>query len=120
MKVCNKCFKEKPNSDFYTHRRTCIKCVILLDKKNAWIRQIRIKQRRFEVKEQLVSSAGGTCSVCSGYFPPEVFDFHHLDPTKKETSVSVIGWNKEKAQQEADKCIMVCANCHRMIHAGRL
>ena len=45
-------------------------------------------------------------------------DFHHIDPSTKEFNIS--GGTKaiSKLKQEVDKCILVCSNCHREIHAG--
>ena len=45
-------------------------------------------------------------------------DFHHLDPSIKEFNLTrnSIGW--EKLKPELDKCVLLCSNCHRMIHAG--
>lgn len=45
-------------------------------------------------------------------------DFHHLDPSKKEATVSTfVGCGMLKqAMEEATKCIVVCSNCHRKIH----
>lgn len=47
-----------------------------------------------------------------------VLDFHHLDPTQKENSISnlLIRFNKNKIIEEIDKCIVLCANCHRDLH----
>lgn len=50
----------------------------------------------------------------------EALDFHHLDPTQKIFGLSVKGLTRswEKIRNEIDKCILLCANCHREIHAG--
>lgn len=48
-------------------------------------------------------------------------DFHHLDPAQKEKSVAQFMTDNNgfaKALKEIEKCIAVCANCHRKIHAG--
>jgi hypothetical protein len=53
----------------------------------------------------------------------ECLDFHHLDPSKKEYGISKItqAWiNFTKLFNELDKCICVCANCHRSIHANKI
>jgi len=49
-------------------------------------------------------------------------EFHHLDPKQKDsriaTSITTQTW--DKIVVELDKCIMVCANCHRKIHSELL
>mgnify|MGYP005855513707 CR=1 FL=1 len=45
-------------------------------------------------------------------------DFHHLDPQKKDFNlgIAIIQWKWEKVKPELDKCILLCANCHRELH----
>lgn len=47
-------------------------------------------------------------------------DLHHIDASKKEFGLSIRGLTRslDKIMKEADKCVLVCANCHREIHAG--
>ena len=79
-----------------------------------------VAKRRRKLKEMVVEYKGGKCVLCGykGYMG--VFDLHHLDETKKEFGLSVRGLTRswEKIKKEADKCILVCANCHREIHGG--
>ena len=51
---------------------------------------------------------------------PGALEFHHMDPTKKDFSISVDGMTRawSKVKDELEKCVLVCANCHREIHAG--
>jgi len=50
----------------------------------------------------------------------ECLDFHHLDPAVKDGDVSDmvrnVGWNT--LMNEVQKCVVLCANCHRKYHAG--
>lgn len=48
-------------------------------------------------------------------------DFHHTDPSSKDLSVNslVRKSNKQRLLKEFAKCDVVCANCHRKIHAGK-
>jgi predicted HNH restriction endonuclease len=46
-------------------------------------------------------------------------EFHHKDPSLKEFGPSGrilkrLSW--EKITKEIDKCILLCANCHRELH----
>jgi len=45
-------------------------------------------------------------------------DFHHEDPTTKEGNVHEFVSNGQfaKAYEEIKKCIVLCANCHRIHH----
>lgn len=52
-----------------------------------------------------------------------VMDFHHLDPGQKDNRVSIgvtNRWSLAKIMDEIVKCVVVCSNCHRKIHAGIL
>ncbi len=71
------------------------------------------------LKQQLIIGFGGKCCVCGYSKCSDVLEFHHLDPTKKDFSIS--GYkikNKMKIFAEIKKCVMLCANCHREYHAG--
>lgn len=58
------------------------------------------------------------CTVC-GETEPWVLDMHHLDPNEKETN-SAKSATLKTFLQEADKCVLLCSNCHRKVHAGVL
>ena len=51
---------------------------------------------------------------------PACLDFHHRDPTEKESNISRIvavkGWSIEHILEEIKKCDVLCANCHRKLH----
>ena len=48
----------------------------------------------------------------------EIFDFHHKDKSNKsfELSDNIESKNWDIVKQELDKCVMLCANCHRKQH----
>ncbi len=71
------------------------------------------------VKALCVKYLGGRCKVCDYSRCNAVFDFHHVDPTTKDFAVGskhLSSFNKVKA--ELDKCVLLCANCHRETHMG--
>jgi len=73
---------------------------------------------RRRTKERMVKSFGNKCSVCDNTYPQEIFEFHHLKPETKEFNLGRIRSNCfswERIVIELRKCIMVCANCHRLI-----
>lgn len=63
-----------------------------------------------------------SCIDCGMSFQerPECCDFHHLDPSQKEGSIrNFVNSSKKKALEEIDKCIPLCANCHRTRHSQK-
>lgn len=71
-------------------------------------------------KQHAVDVFGGECCMCGYNKCVEALEFHHLDKNEKEESPStaILRWSFERAKKELDKCILVCANCHREIHAA--
>jgi hypothetical protein len=59
------------------------------------------------------------CSVC-GEDETVCLDFHHRDPNEKEFTIGMVRKNMsfENVKKEIDKCDVLCANCHRKVHAG--
>ena len=79
-----------------------------------------VKARRREMREfvaQLKVEAGG-CSRCPEK-DPVCLDFHHTHGTKEKSlcTMAMNGLSKDSIRREADKCVVLCANCHRKEHA---
>ena len=57
------------------------------------------------------------CINC-GQNHPATFDFHHVDSSTKEESVNKLLKNRafKRAMEEIKKCVVLCANCHRIHH----
>lgn len=77
-----------------------------------------VVNRRRKIKQLAIEYKGGSCVKCRYNKYYGALEFHHLDPNEKDFSISKSGhctsW--EKVKIELDKCILVCANCHREIH----
>lgn len=59
------------------------------------------------------------CEICWQTFPAPALDFHHRDPSEKEfalTNKKFRPWDEMLA--ELNKCAVLCATCHRLVHAG--
>jgi hypothetical protein len=58
-----------------------------------------------------------SCTKC-GFAHLAALDFHHEDPSEKEYDVNRLISNGQfkKAYEEIEKCIVLCANCHRIHH----
>lgn len=80
----------------------------------------RVAERRRKAKEILVERHGGGCRICGYNKYIGALDFHHVDPSTKKFALSARGLTKgiDTLKKEADKCVLLCANCHREVEAG--
>jgi len=70
---------------------------------------------------QFVNYKGGKCCCCDYDRYLGALEFHHVDPTQKDFELSNIKcYVLETIQQELDKCILLCSNCHREVHGGNI
>lgn len=81
-----------------------------------------VTRRRREVKRILVEEAGGRCALCGYSRNPAALQFHHLDPETKSFGLSRGGRCRsiEAARQEAQKCVLLCSNCHAEVEDGQV
>ncbi len=77
----------------------------------------RQRRMRYDKKNRAVAYKGGCCSMCGYKKCVNALEFHHTDPSTKEVENDFMGWSWKRIQEEIDKCILVCSNCHREIHA---
>jgi hypothetical protein len=68
------------------------------------------KKRRRAIKAQLVQEFGGACQDCGYNKCIGALHFHHLDKSSKSFHVS--SRSLEASRKEAQKCALLCANCH--------
>lgn len=112
-KYCPQCKEIKPVKNFYNRRNG--------KGNSAYCKLCTTKQtlkRQHKIKQQSIEYKGGKC-VCCGYNKYNgALEFHHLDPAQKDFQFSVKLVSFEKIKSELDKCVLVCSNCHREIHAG--
>ena len=78
---------------------------------------LKSRNKRRARLEEAVELLGGKCSKCNLVFDPVCYDFHHVNPSEKDLT---IGENmlisKTKLFNEIKKCVLLCANCHRLTH----
>jgi hypothetical protein len=67
-----------------------------------------------------VAEAGGCCIACGYSACPAALQFHHVDPSQKSFIVSREGATRgmAEARAEAQKCVLLCANCHAEVEVG--
>jgi hypothetical protein len=114
-KICTKCNESKLITEFYVQKgrdNGQSKCKVCFNEYciERWIKR----------KISAIEYKGSECVDCKISYPETpyvVFDFHHLDPSKKD-----VGWQKlrlrswDKIKLELDKCDLLCSNCHRIRH----
>ena len=116
VKTCVVCKEELLVSSFYSngyqptggkkYKSTCKKCSTA-----------KIKNRLEELILKVFSKY--ECSICKYSKCKQALEFHHINPSEKEFRVSEMGTiTEDKVIKELEKCMLVCANCHREIHYG--
>ena len=80
----------------------------------------KVKEWRRNTKIKLVEAFGSECGHCGLEDDPCVYDFHHLDSDGKEFQIAqkIASW--DTLTNEARKCVMLCAHCHRKVHLGKI
>jgi len=130
MKICSMCEKNKKLTDFNINKTKssgyqsmCSDCnkeyqkKHYLENRDAYIK--RKIDRRLAIREWFSEFKSVLkCEIC-GEDHPSTFDFHHIDPSIKEMTVSKAvyeGYSISKIKKEIEKCQVFCANCHRKHH----
>ena len=77
-----------------------------------------VTKRRKKIRLMAIAELGGKCIKCGYDKYPEVLEFHHRDPSKKDFNVSSKGHSRswDRVKSEIEKCDLLCANCHRETH----
>lgn len=134
MKTCSKCKRKlnlknfnKNNARKDGYQNYCRDCHHSCNRRHYHSHKARIvaraseRRKRFR-KEVDAFKAGKGCKFC-GEKEPCCLDLHHPDPALKKFTISVaVGKKKNLTEilEEAEKCMVMCANCHRKLHAGKL
>lgn len=135
-KICESCgqpFRAKVLIDGRVHslyrRRFCFVCSPFgahntsgrpsedarVRRRRSWVNHSR--RRRIRIKSELIAARGGRCEDCGYDRTVWALEFHHRVAATKEFSLGGFLGSIERARLEADKCFLVCANCHRIRHA---
>ena len=120
-KICSKCGRELPLDRFESGRNQCRDC------RNARRKELRQEHpekhreevaKRQEKQTKWLYSLKTKCLICNET-EPVCLDFHHIDPNEKDFTISQHrSLGKEKLLAEIKKCVCLCSNCHRKVHAG--
>ena len=80
-----------------------------------------VKRWRDNCKQRMLQAMGNTCQICGYDKCPTALEFHHLDLKEKDFAFGASRANPKKWEAivtELRKCILLCVNCHREVHAG--
>jgi len=136
MKTCNKCNTEKPENEFAFKNKS-------KGKLNAYCKECHKNYSKQHYKDNLdyynKKSKKSTAIIIANnselinsykskgckYCPendPCCLDFHHVDSKSKEFDIGKgkRNFSVKKIENEIQKCEVLCSNCHRKLHAGRL
>lgn len=76
------------------------------------------RERRLRNKFRAIEKLGSCCSRCMVHYKDmDVYDFHHVGEEKKLNKLGVMwSYSWKRIKEELSKCVLLCANCHRIIH----
>src|SRR5882724_4487450 len=110
MTVCCRCKNNKQESDF-SFRSTrpgklksyCKKCS-----------SESVSESRRKKRIKIITLMGSKCSSC-GYFKCQrALELHHVNRNEKSSTFrSILSWTWKRILKELERCILLCANCHR-------
>lgn len=79
-----------------------------------------VTKRRRKIKAMSIEYKGEKCLLCGYNKFQGALELHHIESDKKEFGIGDKGYTRswEKVKAELDKCVLLCANCHREVGAG--
>lgn len=85
--------------------------------------ELNEKQREYHRKreDEFLSAykKGKSCALCNYNEHWEILQFHHKDKKKKLFEITLFKIAKkspEELKREIEKCILICPNCHFLLH----
>lgn len=113
-KICSKCGLEKPITEFHKngfnskgeqkYRGYCKTCAN------------KLETARYHKKKAFIDAQKICCEKC-GDSRTYILDYHHRNPEDKEFTIGRLKKGAEQVlQNEINKCVVLCANCHREFH----
>lgn len=117
---CSKCRKRKTAANFYLRptkyggkiRRSNVWCKQCHSQhaSNDW--KVKVTRRWYWINKYKIAKG---CSVCGYNNHAVCLDFHHVEQ-KTDNINSIKSGKLQKLFKEIRKCVLLCANCHRIEH----
>lgn len=105
-KICPICGAKFYPKTAMAHQRTC--CYTCMPD------GIQLTRGMFLAK--IKEARGGKCIRCGYDKCLKALEFHHIDPNKKDFTISNDHFKLLDAIAESKKCILICSNCHKELH----
>lgn len=126
MKICNQCKIEKSEDCFhkfgkrlYYICKECRRNKERLEHKNNFKKKEKLRIYRGKIRELKEKTKDKGCLYC-GEKDICCLDFHHINPKEKSFSIGHSHkYSLEALKIEISKCIVICSNCHKKLHADR-
>jgi len=132
IKHCTGCSQDKSTDEFHKHlgkrdglQVYCKSCTVDRNReynrkpsrqKSIASRRTRVKKSNSKLIRRHKSLLG--CVFCSEK-EPCALDYHHISSSEKDGNIAtMISWSQESLVREIRKCVVICSNCHRKLHAG--
>jgi hypothetical protein len=105
MNTCKICGREYEYSRKAGHtKETCNSCLV--------------NKRRDTIKKKALEYKGNACIRCGYDEFPSGLSFHHINPEEKSFNISGSHCRRwQVIQEELDKCVVLCMNCHNALHS---
>lgn len=129
--ICNKCGIDKDETEFVFKNKTkgkrhtiCKECQkqyklkYYYDNKQSHYERNNIT--RAKIAEVIDNYKENHPCILCGESSKECLDFHHLHDKDVEVSKLRTFGSIRRVIEEIDKCVVLCANCHRKVHAGTI
>ena len=124
-RLCKHCGAELTGHKQFFCNSRCKSNYYYKNKTNASVlknskKQVEVGQAK---RKELVLLSGGKCSICGYDKNIAALTFHHKDITTKKFGLSgriLSNTPMEELKEEADKCILLCHNCHMELHYPHL
>lgn len=111
---CNENFEIKSSGTGGKNRKYCYEC----------FPEGLSKRERRDLRRYLLWSRANKekisigCKLCKYNKTGYALEWHHMNDDKAYNPSNLLSKSWEAYQKEVSKCVLLCSNCHREVHAG--
>lgn len=111
-------YREAANKHYHANKEKCAERARKWRNANKQYRRDQQRERKRERKLWAIQYLGGKCRRCSAVVHPAAFDLHHRNAASKadRDPSKMLQFSLSRLTAELDKCDLLCANCHRVVH----